>query len=498
LEYTITHGKCQIHDNLSLIYSSKTSFLLLEITTPGSIDMAQKLQPGRRPKPLTYRDFDLRLALYNRVDGTFKVWVEKAPAGSMKSADASTCLYDATAFWEKPEQGLRGPVGDLAARRIANKAALFGLGTMLSDLALPQGTVRALFLRSLQKVKDASEGLRLRLHIDDAPLAQLPWEYMFLQQTTGEPVAGDFLALRKEVSIVRTEAVETSISLSAKEAPRRIVGVLSSPDDQRPLNVNRDKEALEKAVQELQNLAGEQVVEIAWAERPSTLISVEQVLAGGADFFLFAGHGTMKATKNDPTDIEGQIILETKDYESYPYGSQALAQLLKDAGVRLTVLGACDTGRRDGQNVWNGIAPALIRQSVPCVIANQFTIRDSSATLIAARIYPFLLAGYTIDESLYEARKAIFQTRGLLERDWGTPVLYLQEESNVLFPLSEKTAENPSSPSFKVVVKIRNLEGEATGIKGENSNGGTYDVNMEVDTVKKKGKLTGIEFGKSG
>lgn len=206
----------------------------------------------------------------------------------------------------------------------------------------------------------------------------------------------------------------------------------------------------------------------------------------------------MKAAKNDLTDLEGQIILETKHYQSYPYGSQALAQLLKDAGVRLAILGACDTGRRDGQNVWNGIAPALIRQSVPCVIANQFTIRDSSATLMAARLSPFLFAGYTIDEALYEARKGIFQANGLLERDWGTPVLYLQEEIDVLFPPSEKSEESPSTVSLKVVMKLRHLEGEATGIKGETIKGGTYDVTMKADTVKKRGKLTGIEFGKSG
>jgi hypothetical protein len=460
--------------------------------------MAQEVQQAWLQKPLIYRNFDLRLSAYNRVDGTFKVWVEKAPVGYMRFINAATCIYDARAFWEKPDLGLRGPIGNLDARRIGSKAELFKLGTMLCDLALPQGMVRDLFLRSLEKVKGAGEGLRLCLRIDNAPLAQLPWEYMFLQQTAGEPGPGDFLALRKDVSIVRADAVETRASLPEKKPTQRIVGVLSSPDDQRPqLDVNRDKEALENAVQELQNLAGEHVVEVSWAKRPSTLTSIEQVLAGGADLFMFAGHGVMQAAKDDPAGIEGQLILETEDYQSYSYGGSALAQLLKDAGVRLAILGACDTGRRDGQNVWNGIAPALIRQNVPCVIANQFAIRDSSAALIVTRLYPFLFAGYTIDEALYEARKGIFQSKGLLERDWGTPVLYLQEDIDTLFfPTIEKAGEKPSDIWMRVVMKIHSIEGEVTGIKGANVKGGTLNVDATVDTVS--GKFTGMEFDDIG
>jgi CHAT domain len=461
--------------------------------------MTQKPQPATLRKPLVYRDLTLRLAAYDNTAGTVKIWIEQAPSGAMRVADAAVCAYDPKAFWNNPDLGLGGLVGNLEKRRLDGPGDLYKLGIMLADLALPKGPVRELFQRSLTLVESAGEGLRLRLRIDDVALSQLPWEYLFVQQTSGEPQPGDFLALRQQVSIVRTDTLETAPVLSSKEPVRRIVGVLSSPDDQIALNVDRDKAALEQAVKTVKELAGDTAVTVVWAERPTTRTHIEQALVGKADLFLFAGHGIMQETSADPTSKEGQLVLETEDYRSDFYGSQQLAQLLRDAQVRLAVLGACDTGRRDGQNVWSGLAPALVRQNLPAVIANQFPIRDSNATLITAKIYPFLLTGYTIDEAVYEARKSIFQAKGVVERDWGTPVLYLQQDVDVLFPqASAESDRTTSNPLVRAVVKLGNIEDEATGATFGDVHRGTVDLNVTARDVKKGGKFTGAEFGDIG
>lgn len=462
--------------------------------------MTQAPQQATLRKPLVYRDLSIRLAAYDKTTGIFNVWIEQAPGGaSMRVADATTCTYDPKTLWDNPALGLGGLVGKLEKRRLDSPGDLYKLGAILADLALPKGAVRELFQRSLTLVESAGEGLRLRLRIDDIVLSQLPWEYLFVQQTSGEPQPGDFLALQKHVSIVRTDTVETAATLSAKEPVRRIVGVLASPDDQNPLNVDLDKAALEQAVKTVRELAGDAAITLVWAERPATRTHVEQALADNADLFLFAGHGIMQETSDDLTSKEGQLVLETGDYRSDPYGSQQLAQLLRDAQVRLAVLGACDTGRRDGQNVWSGLAPALVRQNLPAVIANQFAIRDSNATLITTKIYPFLLTGYSIDEAVYEARKSIFQAKGVMERDWGTPVLYLQNGVDVLFPQAgDESDRTASNPLVRAVIKLGDIEGEAIGAKFGNVHRGTVDADVSAGDIKKGSTFTGVEFGDIG
>jgi tetratricopeptide (TPR) repeat protein len=164
-------------------------------------------------------------------------------------------------------------------------------------------------------------------------------------------------------------------------------------------------------------------------------------LRDGADVLQYSGHATFEL--ND----EGNLILEDPDNKSDYYPAAQLAQLLSDAGVRLVVLSACDTGRRNGRSVWSGVAPALTREKVLAVIANQLDILDSSAIVLAARIYPRLLSGYAIDEALMEARQAMYQQRdGLQNRDWGAPVLYLHDESGVLFPSLTHAAAGEGRP----------------------------------------------------
>lgn len=456
----------------------------------------QRTEPMER-QALHYRDFNLRFSHFNEKDGTFKVWVEgESPGGTMKPDDATQRTYDPQAFWDDPEAGTGGLVGDLEMRRLA-KEKMFELGALLADLALPEGRVRTLFRQSLAAL-DEGQGLRVRLRIDPVGLVHLPWEYMVLPQASGEPQATDFLALRPGISIVRTDTVESAERQLPDRPVALAIGVLSSPDDQKDLDVDEDKDAIEKAVQALNQAAGQDLVELRWADRPATLDALDRVLADGADIFHFAGHATYEKTSR-----EGKLVLEKADFKSHFYSGEKLAQLLSGAGVRLVVLDACETGRRDGQNVWSGVAPALTRQKIPAVIANQFKIRDINAIRVASKVYHRVLAGYTVDEALFEARSAMYQHSGLENRDWGVPVLYLHDRDGVLFPPPEPSAtEAPSHiPFMDIAIKARQVAGEVLGLKIDEITGSVerlpgFDIDIDVGTVEKGGKVTGAEIGK--
>ena len=450
------------------------------------------LETLARRKPLVYVDFNLRFGRYQETDGggSFEVWVEgDCPGGAMRPDDATPCTYAPAAFYKDPSRPSGGLLGGLERRRLSRQQ-LFQLGGLLADLALPEGPVRTLFRQSMVALQPG-EGLRLRLHVDPVALVYLPWEYMTLPRMSGEPQATDFFALNRLISIVRSDTVQAAAQPLPDRERARIVGVLSSPDDQKDLDVEEDRAAIVQAVQSLNQATGQDLIQVFWVERPATRAALEAALSEGADILHFAGHAIF-----DPVSREGKLILETEDYESDFYGGGQLAQLLASAGVRLVVLGACETGRRDGQNVWSGVAPALTRERIPAVIANQFKIKDDHAILVAAKVYHRLLAGFSVDEALYEARQAIYQQAGLEQRDWGVPVLYLHDPDGVLFPLPEADVPEAAStgPFLRVVTNFQRISGRVLNAKIGTVTGGRIDIVSSVNVVEETGEFVGIEI----
>src|SRR5579885_2081214 len=161
-------------------------------------------------QPLRYHDFAIRFSQYDESSSTFKVWVEgETPGGSMRPDDAVLCAYTPADFGNDPTSK-KGGILDRLERRKLNAGEMYALGHLLANMALPEGIVRNLLQRSLAALA-ADEGLRIRMHLDPLVLVQLPWEFMALPQVTGEPKPTDFLALRREISLVRADSVESAI-----------------------------------------------------------------------------------------------------------------------------------------------------------------------------------------------------------------------------------------------------------------------------------------------
>ena len=273
-----------------------------------------------------------------------------------------------------------------------------------------------------------------------------------------------------------------------------LVGALSSPEDQPELDVGKDRRYLEAATDALNQVAGRETVQLRWCDRPATREALTRALADGADIFHFAGHGRFSSATN-----VGSILLETADGMTDDYPSAMLAQLMRDSGIRLAVLGACDTGRRSGEDAWSGVAPSLTRQRIPAVIGNQFTIEDENAGLLAGRAYQLLFAGFSIDEALYEARQAIFQRSGLTNRDWGASVLYLRDENGVLFPLPPRSvAEQAADPFLLVANSFKRVLGKVVDVDIEDMSAGRLEVRDQVNTVEKEGEFTSVRIKQLG
>jgi hypothetical protein len=363
-------------------------------------------------------DADLLRTSDKRRLGRFKVRVFSSPAGEMKPKEAVSVEYD--------DKQLQDSLGQLE-RRALDRAGLIALGRELALLLLPpkqKGVavgVRELLDASLACI-DPDRGLRLRLRLPPL-LAVLPWEYVYVDRAGGGNGMDGFRALDPRVAIVRQEVLPAP----APPPPLvtgdlKVVVALASAAGLQPLDLAREKTILEDAL-------GKQAGITPIFLENATLDEVQAAMPG-ARVFHFAGHGTFNRQMGDlPGTYTGTGGLALDDRQ---VKAEQLAINLRGNGVRLAVLGGCETGRRDGVSVWSSIAPALGKAEIPAVVANQFSIKDKCAIAFSRHFYQALVGGLSIERAVSAGRVAAYNADPD-GRDWGVPVLYLRAADGRLF-----------------------------------------------------------------
>ena len=428
--------------------------------------------------PLRYRDFPIEITNESakarvRVLGT-------VPGGDMRDADAEVVAVDLDAL----EPGLRK-----VWRRRLDVAGLTDIGVRLGEVLLP-GRVRELFERSRAALTDG-EGLRVRLSVESDALAALPWELAHAPRSGGEPVVNDFLVLQRAVSFVRQQATGDPPRDLAPQSAFRVLVSLAEPDDQPPLNLSVDEAAITAAIAEADD--GQSVITSHVVE-PATRASLLREIAG-ADVLHFGGHGffTEIGFADDGTaQSRGGIVLEDDSGASDRLDSAQLAGVLAAGQARLVVLGACQTAQRDARGTWSGVAPALVREGVPAVVAMQFGVLDASARPFLSALYRSLFTGFTIDEAVALGRRAVFVEGRPEDRDWATPVLYLRDGDGVLFPLP---TEGPATAILRLRQAAETVRGRVIGMEGAPPPGVGADIQQTIGTVEETGEVVAAKFG---
>ncbi len=428
---------------------------------------------------MDYTDFVIRARDWQ--DGQFKVEVTSSPIDRMRETKEVT--YDETA--------LARPLRNLERKRIRLRD-LIALGETFAGVLLPP-TVCSMFLRSLEAV-GPDEGLRLRLVLDNPQLANLPWEYLYVGRA-GEEIGRDgFLALDPRISFVRHEAIPIvpgSVTAVTANRPLKMVVGLSAPSDAPRLDLEAEREFIEKALEDVQG------IEIEFVRN----LTIEKLEAAcyGAHFFHFAGHGQFD--DEDEPEGGGAIVLEDSGGDSYLFLAENLALTLRGAGVRVAVLGACESGRRDGVNVWSGVASILMRAGIPGAVAMQYEVYDDSAIAFARRFYQSLAAGLSLDEAVVAGRLAILNAGGPDDVDWGVPVLYMRSPDGVVFPeVAADSSTEAAREQLQVAVRqrVEELRGRLIGAEVGEMTVGTLGVEQEITTLGKGGQATGAKIDKLG
>lgn len=295
------------------------------------------------------------------------------------------------------------------------------------------GEVGICFRRSIDEANLANRGLRVRIRTADAPtLNSIPWEFVWAEGL------GRFVALSNQTPVVRFIDLPTRIRPLAVAPPLRILLMVSNPTDVDRLDVQREVDLLKEATKDLVSSGR---VELVVMEDANMASLAHRLRLGEFHIFHFIGHGGF-------ADGDGVLVLEDSSERARPVKGQHLGTIFHDHGsLRLAVLNACEGARASAEDPFSGVAPSLIRQGIPAVIAMQFEITDAAAIQFAHEFYLAIADGYPVDAAVTEARKGIFSADNDLE--WATPVLYMRAPDGMIFDLTAAPVPPPPPPTIE-------------------------------------------------
>jgi hypothetical protein len=216
--------------------------------------------------------------------------------------------------------------------------------------------------------------------------------------------------------------------------PLRILGMVASPRDLAPLDIEHEKGLMDEAIEDLQ---ADGIVKLTWLEG-ETWRDLQRAMRrdGPWHIFHFVGHGDF-----DPATGEGVIAFSQQETgRRHLLRSRDLARLLDGHPyLRLVFLNSCEGARGSEGDPFSGTAATLVRRGIPAVVAMQYQITDKSAKEFCSAFYESLADGLPVDAAVTEARVAVSMDSML---EWGTPVLYMRSRDGRLFDIS--TEKRPS------------------------------------------------------
>lgn len=360
--------------------------------------------------------------------GVFRVDVVASPAG-----EASTVIQLDDAGLLARHRLLQQAVlaSAVSSRRVLSETEqqVREVGELLFAGLLGAGEVAGRYRAAAAVAAERGQGLRVVLRINSPTLAALPWEAMF-DQSTGAYVC-------RQDQLVRHVPVASVPEPLQIRPPLRILGVVSSPRGLPPLDVEKEKEQLTRA---LARPIDQGLAQVHWADTATWADLQDLLLDGEWHVLHFIGHGDF-----DPARDEGVLALTREDGRADLVAAHRLVDLLHQARPmpRLVVLNSCSGATAGTADLFSGTAAALVRGGVSAVAAMQYEISDPAAVAFARGFYSAIARGRGVDEAVSSGRVAIL---GLSDQtmEWVTPVLYLRGNDARLFTIPVP-AEGPTA-----------------------------------------------------
>ncbi|MBV9279851.1 MAG: CHAT domain-containing protein, partial [Chloroflexi bacterium] len=280
---------------------------------------------------------------------------------------------------------------------------LQALGSTLFDLWLApvwdrvQAAIRSGSSRSLVVASDCPT------------ILNLPWELLRLPD-------GTVLGFDTKYGIRRLPRRDRLDPFAGVLPPRplRILFMACAPEDQAPLDYERE----EKVVLEAVARAGPNVVfdscDLGTFEELR-----DRIIEFQPQIVHLTGHGTIK-------DGQGHFAFEDEEGKTDLRSSEEIRQdLFAGSGVQCAFISGCQTGKAPPVAAIGGICQGLVSEEVPLAMGWAASIADDVAIQFTETLYRTLALGQMVNQALTQARRSIkrvCEERG--DPSWTLPVLY--------------------------------------------------------------------------
>ena len=283
---------------------------------------------------------------------------------------------------------------------------------------------QTLFQGEVRRLYDEARSRQRQRKLDIVLTSMIPWigekPWEFAYDRTRE----SFLAT-EDVHFIRN--VLTAIPadpLKADATPLRILVASAQPIGFGHLSIDEEVQVIRRGFESLIE-AGLVVIETLPRATPEGIHA--QLQTGNYDVVHFIGHGVF-----DEPRQEGYLVFQDARGGEFRLGRRSVRELFCGRGLSLVFLNACQTGQGGSADFNKGVAQALVQHGLPALVANQYSVLDSSATSFAQHFYWSLAQGQSIGAAAREARIAVnYSLTGELI-DWAVPVVYARDPNAAL------------------------------------------------------------------
>ncbi len=398
---------------------------------------------------MRYEDFTI---LFTAKDGRYKARVISSPGGEV-TGDFVPPFYAAAASHligkiHRTSRDIQSAESS-SRQEVETVNSLEDVGSALFE-ALFSGAVGNLFHRCMGHVSERELcGLRLKLRLNPSEegletIYDLPWEFLYRRETK------TFLALSRATSIVRyLDVPQPAISVPLP-SPLRVLVALPNPLDTTRLDLNTERQLINKAFRRL----GREI-EITVLQKATIKALRVALVSTPYHIFHFSGHGILGKSES------AGLVFEDESGGSHFVDASSLAGVLTNStSIRLAVINACHGAAIMEGNIFTSVASSLVLGGIPAVIANKYPITDAAAIVFSEQFYEALASGRSLDEAVEEGRMAIYRLSGSTG-EWGVPSLFSRLAANSLFSPKHKDGKGHESLRSAALEALRSVGSES-------------------------------------
>ena len=249
-------------------------------------------------------------------------------------------------------------------------------------------------------------------------IAEKPWEFSYDHGRKSYLATEEIHFIRNVLTNVPADPIVET------DGPLQILVVSAQPVGFGRLSIEQELAVIQRG---FEPLVEAKLVKIDTLVRATPSMIHGRLTTGRYQIVHFIGHGMYDEERG-----EGSLIFVNEQGGEYRLGERSVREIFRGRGLSLVFLNACESGRGGVADFNKGVAQSLVAHGLPALVANQYSVLDSSATSFAQNFYWSLAQGMSLGRAAREARIAVNYLLSGEPIDWAVPVLYARNANATL------------------------------------------------------------------